>query len=180
LDTTAPERLGQIKRSDLLDIQGRSRSRQIALAKELGVTDYPAPAGGCLLTDPHYSKRLADLFNRRSQRIIQTDDPILLFVGRHIVLPEGSKLVVGRNEAENNCIEGFSSKGPLLAASELPGPTALIEGQPSRNDLLAGARLTAGYGKGKTMDQVEIHITQPNAKELIWVSPERAKSHKVL
>ena len=65
------------------------------LAREFKLTGYPSPAGGCLLTDPQFSSRLSDLFERRPDRILRIDDPLLLFVGRHIVLPDGAKVVVG-------------------------------------------------------------------------------------
>ncbi|MFW6284018.1 MAG: tRNA 4-thiouridine(8) synthase ThiI, partial [Desulfosalsimonas sp.] len=61
LPVTAMEQQGLVDREALLDFSGRSRKPQMALAKSFGVTDYPAPAGGCLLTDPGFSKRLEDL-----------------------------------------------------------------------------------------------------------------------
>ena len=48
---TLPEREGIVDRDKLLNISGRGRKEQFALAEHLGVTDYPCPAGGCLLTD---------------------------------------------------------------------------------------------------------------------------------
>ena len=33
------------------------------LAKKFNITDFPSPAGGCLLTDPGYCRRLKDLFD---------------------------------------------------------------------------------------------------------------------
>src|SRR5512144_3386366 len=44
LEPTLPEREGLVDRSRLLDISGRSRQRQMALAEELGVADWPQPA----------------------------------------------------------------------------------------------------------------------------------------
>jgi len=58
LTETIPEREGIVDRELLLDISGRSRKRQIKLAAEFGLKDYPAPAGGCLLTDKNFSIRL--------------------------------------------------------------------------------------------------------------------------
>jgi tRNA-specific 2-thiouridylase len=68
LPVTIPEASGLVDREGLLDLSGRSRKPQIALAKAFGVTEYPAPAGGCLLTDPNYSRRLKDLFDHQAER----------------------------------------------------------------------------------------------------------------
>jgi len=48
-EPTLPEREGIVDRDKLLNISGRGRKPQFALAENLGVTDYPCPAGGCLL-----------------------------------------------------------------------------------------------------------------------------------
>ncbi|MEJ2568461.1 MAG: hypothetical protein P8Z50_06280, partial [candidate division WOR-3 bacterium] len=62
LPHTIPEEKGWVKREYLCDFEGRSRKPQIKLAKKLGVTEYPSPAGGCLLTDFDFSIRLKDAF----------------------------------------------------------------------------------------------------------------------
>src|SRR5512136_1762372 len=52
LEPTIPEKEGLVDRSRLLDISGRSRRRQMALAEELRISEWPQPAGGCCyLTD---------------------------------------------------------------------------------------------------------------------------------
>jgi hypothetical protein len=162
LPPTAPEKQGLITRSNLESIQGRTRSRQMELASELGITDYPAPAGGCLLTDPAYAARARDLLGRRADMILKPDDPLLLLVGRHIALPKGGKAVVGRNAQENPVIEQYADTGYLLEASQVSGPVTLVEGSPSSSDLDAAARLTARYGQGRTRAEVEIQVRAPD------------------
>ena len=49
---------GWVDREKLLDINGRSRQRQMELMDFYGLVEYPSPGGGCLLTDPGYSSRL--------------------------------------------------------------------------------------------------------------------------
>jgi len=66
LAPTIPEIAGWISRDKMLDYSGRSRKPQMALAKKMNITKYPPPAGGCLLTDNVFSKRLADLFSSDS------------------------------------------------------------------------------------------------------------------
>ena len=102
LKPTAAEETGVVNREGLFGFSGRSRKPQIALAREFGLTDYPAPAGGCLLTEPNYSYRLREL-------LVHDPDPSLpdlqlLRVGRHFRLGSGCKLIVGRNEEENELL----------------------------------------------------------------------------
>jgi len=49
LPPTKPEREGWVNRSLLLDIQGRSRQRQLDLAQTLGINDYPCPLADAYL-----------------------------------------------------------------------------------------------------------------------------------
>ncbi|NSW76717.1 MAG: tRNA 4-thiouridine(8) synthase ThiI, partial [Candidatus Atribacteria bacterium] len=61
LPETVPEKEGWVKREELLDLSGRGRERQLKLAEEWGIRSFPPPAGGCLLTEPNFSRRLRDL-----------------------------------------------------------------------------------------------------------------------
>ena len=106
LPPTIPEREGIVDRERLLDISGRSRQRQMELARALGVTDWPQPAGGCCyLTDESFSKKFFDVLDAREAtgegRRITRDDVVLLSTGRHFRLSPRAKLVVGRTEVEN-------------------------------------------------------------------------------
>ncbi len=58
LPETIPEKNGWIDREKLQNLNGRGWTRQMELAAELGVVEYPSPEGGCLLTAPGYSRRL--------------------------------------------------------------------------------------------------------------------------
>jgi tRNA U34 2-thiouridine synthase MnmA/TrmU len=123
LDVTAPEREGLVDRERLLDIEGRQRTRQMALAEKYEIEDYPTPAGGCLLTEKVYSRRLAEAFDHGedSLEIIE-----LLSLGRHFRLPSGARLVVGRDEAENDELLRRKPAGAVVVdAGDLPGPVGL-------------------------------------------------------
>jgi tRNA U34 2-thiouridine synthase MnmA/TrmU len=102
LPQTIPEKEGLVNRELLLDIEGRSRKRQIQLAKKFGITEYPTPAGGCLLTDQGYTNRLKDLFNH--QRDCTEAELHLLKYGRHFRLNPEAKLIVGRTQKDNEKI----------------------------------------------------------------------------
>lgn len=144
LPETAPEREGKVDRARLLDIQGRGRKRQMELAAHYGITTYPAPAGGCLLTDPVFAKRLRDLFDRHPGHSVR--DIELLKVGRHFRINETTKAVVGRNAMDNDTIERLAAPGDtLIRIAEVPGPTVLIPGGGDEETRLLAARLCARY-----------------------------------
>jgi tRNA-specific 2-thiouridylase len=127
LPATIPEREGKVDRERLLDIQGRSRKRQLELAIRYGITDFPDPAGGCLLTDPAFSRRLRDLLAYQSH--IQIRDIELLCVGRHFRLDQSTKVVIGRRKEENERLLELARGGDtLIRVMDYPGPIGLIPG----------------------------------------------------
>jgi len=111
LEPTIPEKKGLIERKKLLDISGRSRKRQLKLAKKFKIKSYPSPAGGCLLTDLEFSKRLKDLFEKYPR--CQGNDIELLKLGRHF-WQNKVKIIVGRNEEENKKIRKLAKRGDVL------------------------------------------------------------------
>ncbi len=124
LDVTAPEQEGLVDREQLLDVEGRQRTRQMALAEIYGIKDYPTPAGGCLLTEKVFSRRLAEAFDHGEDSL---DTVELLSLGRHFRLPSGSRLVVGRDEAENDELLRRKPAGAVVIdAGDLPGPVGLV------------------------------------------------------
>jgi len=143
LPETEPEKQGWVDRNRLLDLQGRTRRPQEALAREFGITDYPQPAGGCLLTDPRYGRRLRDLKDHEglgNPRLIR-----LLRLGRHFRIG-GHRLVVGRNRAENEALA--SGAGPedwVLQALDAQGPLALFPAAATEDDLRRAAAVCARY-----------------------------------
>ena len=144
LPETGPERAGKVDRSRLLDIQGRGRKRQMEMAVHYGIGSYPPPAGGCLLTDPVFTRRLRDLFANHPDHRVR--DIELLKAGRHFRLNETTKAVVGRNAADNEAIERLSRPGDaLISITEVPGPTVLVPGGGDEESRLMAARLCALY-----------------------------------
>lgn len=144
LPETEPERSGKVDRSQLCDIQGRGRKRQMEMAVNYGITSYPPPAGGCLLTDPIFSRRLRDLFDRDPGHRLR--DIELLKVGRHFRLSETVKAVVGRNIMDNATIERLAEAGDaLIRIDQFPGPTVLLPGGGNEGERLLAAGLCARY-----------------------------------
>jgi tRNA-specific 2-thiouridylase len=146
LKTTQPEIDGLVDREKLLNLSGRGRKRQMALAEELGITRYPAPAGGCLLTDPGYAARLKELLGHLQTVPAPRRELEMLKYGRHFRLPGGAKAVVGRTQRENEALLGLKAPGDLLVKVErIPGPLVLLCGAKSNEDLETAAMLAAAY-----------------------------------
>jgi len=158
LKPTLPELEGWVDREGLLDIQGRSRRRQMEMAERWGIDWYRSPAGGCLLTDPGYSGRLRRLMEEKPD--FDRHDVDLLGIGRHFWV-DGCHIVIGRNSRENQELAGFSRPGDLLLKERgRPGPLALLrnveEGaEPGEGALRKAAELLGIYGKGKQPLQSE-------------------------
>lgn len=172
LPPTLPERAGWVDRDRLLDISGRSRSRQIELAARYGIEDYAQPAGGCcFLTDAAYSNKLRDLWRSRGDRDYDFDDIMLLKVGRHLRPRPHFKLIVARDAGEDRFLQGYRRSFPYLQAVSHAGPLALLQGDADRNDLELAARITARYGKGRNEPLVSIRAVYGNLENVFQVRP---------
>lgn len=160
LPKTIPEEKGWVKREKLFDIQGRSRKRQIELAKKFKISFWPSPAGGCILTDLEFSKKLKELLEKYPN--FDGNDVELLKVGRHFF--EGKiKIVLGRNEKENEKLKKLKRKGDLiLEMKNYAGPTALIRpyGEKIEEKILEKAKaLILRYSK-KAKEDVKFEILE--------------------
>lgn len=172
LPPSTPEKEGWIDRERLLKIQGRSRKPQIQLAVHFGIRDYPCPAGGCLLTDPGFAKRMKDLILHQPD--FSLNDVHLLKMGRHFRLSLKSKLVVGRNEEENQKIQTFSKEGDILfKVARYPGPLSLLRGEGEEGEIERAAAITARYGKARDLKKVEVIYTKMkgNGERSLSISP---------
>ena len=146
LPPTGPELAGLIDRNRLLGFSGRGRSAQMQLAADLGISDYPSPAGGCTLTDPVLGERIKRYY--QSNDTIRAEDIRLLLVGRQFVLPRGGWLALGRNQAENRQVEKLQHDGDIiLRCLDRPGPTGLLRRSGGREDLDTAAGIMARYAK---------------------------------
>ena len=155
LPATIPEERGWVDRERFLNISGRSRKPQIKMAKQFGIHDYPCPAGGCLLTDPGFARRMRDLMAHHPDFAL--NDVHLLKFGRHFRLSPSIKLVVGRHEDDNQKIQAFSQDGDLLMkALGTPGPLSLLRGGTGSEEIEKAAAITVRYGKAKDFKNVEV------------------------
>ena len=153
LPMTKPEREGWIDREQLLDIWGRGRATQLEMATKIGLVDFEPPAGGCLLTDVQFSNRLRDFV---ANDTLEIEDIDTLKVGRQLRLPDGAKLIIGRNQEDNLKLEATNSKKYLKARIvDATGPLVLFAKNASEADKKMAADFIVSYGKtevGKMYD----------------------------
>ncbi len=128
-EPTVFEKEGVVDRSNLLNIEGRSRIVQIKLAEKYNIVDYPCPAGGCLLTDERFAEKLKDYFAHNTDDDDYVRQMELLKIGRHFRLPDGTKIIVGRSEYENERLIILNRGENYIVESEFPGPVGLLCGE---------------------------------------------------
>jgi tRNA-uridine 2-sulfurtransferase len=177
LPETSAEKKGLIDRNKLLDIQGRSRKPQFQLAKDYGITSFPAPAGGCLLTCEEYSKKLRDLLANKKR--ISMSDVALLRIGRHFRLGK-NKIIVGRNEGENKLLTAQRTASDFYFESpDIVGPTTILQGVKTKVAVETAAKLTAFYSDAKT-GEVKVNFGKEALNKSITVAvPDKAEVEKL-
>lgn len=169
LPPTLPEREGWIKRELLCAFNGRSRKPQIELAKHFGLREFPQPAGGCVLTDANFCKRLQDLWNFRPGYNLA--DILLLRIGRHLRIKPDLKVIVGRDEVENKFIAKQKNWNILLQSISHPGALLLLDGQVNAGALQLAARLAGYFSKGRHAKRVVIKIDEVAKEYALTVMP---------
>jgi tRNA U34 2-thiouridine synthase MnmA/TrmU len=175
LEATIPEKEGWIDRQKLLDISGRGRTRQMQLAEEYGIQEYPSPAGGCLLTEQNYARRLKQIMNLIDHP--RPEDLDILRIGRHFYLEEGLLLAVGRNHSENERLETEARPADLLIkVTERPGPVGLLRPilpiDPARHLAYAGS-IVARYSdaKNEKTARMKVYTTDGEVADTFEVTP---------
>lgn len=170
LPETAAERNGLVDRNRLEGISGRSRKRQLELAGEFGLEDYPNPASGCLLTDVAYSGRLRDLIAHSGR--LTFDDLNLLRVGRHFRLDSSTKVVVGRDEADNKQVQACRREGHIrLEAPDVGSPVTLYIGPADDANIEKAAMITARYSSAREESTVRVVVEQSGRETELEVCP---------
>ncbi len=168
LPETIPEKERKVEREGLLDISGRSRKRQMELAERYHITGYLTPAGGCLLTDPIFSRRLRDLFQHHGHFEIR--DIELLKTGRHLRLSPTVKVIVGRHAKDNEKISRMVSPGDVLLKVEgYPGPILLIPSGGDSDDIVRAASLCVRYSDAPQDEVVTVLCRRDGNEERIQV-----------
>lgn len=167
LPETLPEREGWVNRNKLYGFSGRNRKPQIELAKQFGFEDFAQPAGGCcFLTDANYSKKLNDLWQARGEKRYELDDIMLLKVGRHIRPKANFKMIISREEGENNFLSGYKRQFNYMQCNSHPGPLTLLDGEPDQHDLQLAAQIVGRYSKGRNEEQVDVTLYKTDGSQM--------------
>jgi len=158
------EREGWVKREKLLSLNGRGRSAQMELAKDLGIERYSTPAGGCLLTDPCFARRLKELIGHNE---LNLENISLLKVGRHFRIGDEARLVIGRDEAENEILSRMGKEGDYLffPQRDLAGPTSLARGQLTDELISLASEITGAYTDSGRLKEISINYFKVSSAE---------------
>lgn len=160
---TKPIREGWVKKEEMLDIQGRGRYRQIALAKEYGIKSFSNPGGGCVLTDIQYSIKLKDLVehNMFEEKYIK-----FLRIGRHFRLSDNVKMIIGRNSDDNEKLSKLITDEIIFKHLEIPGPLAIINSKHKlqKNEIELVASLLLRYHQ-KIENEAIVHFGENHKLE---------------
>ncbi|RLB95020.1 MAG: tRNA 4-thiouridine(8) synthase ThiI [Deltaproteobacteria bacterium] len=170
LPATIPEVQGLVDRDRLLDISGRSRKRQMELAERFHIEDYPSPAGGCLLTDPAFSRRVKDLLDHHDP--CEERDFEMLKYGRLFRLNETHKVVVGRTRKDNRHLSKLINpkKDTYLRMMDMPGPLVLIPSGGPKKVVHDAALLCAAHSRAKEGESVRVSVNGPRGLQILTVS----------
>jgi tRNA-specific 2-thiouridylase len=168
---TIPEQEGWVDRSRLPAIQGRSRKEQMQLAEELDIKNYPCPAGGCLLTELSFVSKIRDVFDHAEELNIR--DFQLLKIGRHFRIGQKTKVIVGRNEAENQTLEKMLLPGEAcIRWSEGSGPLGIITGDRDDDILTTAAKILLRYTKATPDAECRVKMLWEDGESVITVKNE--------
>jgi tRNA U34 2-thiouridine synthase MnmA/TrmU len=172
LPPTDAEKMGLINRENMGDIKGRSRKGQLMLAKHFGISEPPNAAGGCLLTDPSFSKRVKDILDHCDD-IPTLNDIELLKVGRHFRITHEAKFVVGRNKDENEVIKALVADGDIIIeVKDYVGPTCILRSKSYDEPLVVKcAAIAARYSDAPRDKLCRVSITVNGDESEVTVMP---------
>jgi len=162
LTPTEVEEAGIVDREKLLDISGRSRAVQLAYAKEHGL-QHSAPAGGCLLTNVETGVRFDDLVSN-DPRYSLTDFKLLAY-GRHFRMSPKYRVIVARDDSENEALEKIYAAAPMrlvmmrLYLRDATGPLALGVGYPDESDLRFSAAAVVRFSKLRDAESAVVVVS---------------------
>ncbi|KQC14797.1 MAG: hypothetical protein APR63_13390 [Desulfuromonas sp. SDB] len=143
LPKTTAEKMGWIKREELMDISGRGRKRQMKIAQEYGITEYNQSTGGCVLTERTYKNKIIDLIDNEQ---LTEENVKLLKIGRHFRTKNKTKIILGRNKMENEELKKLTIKeDKLIFPPQHKAPVALIKSPYNQEDIKITEKLIDYY-----------------------------------
>jgi len=178
LTPTIAEEKGWVDREKLEGITGRSRDRQLELAKEIGLADFESPGGGCLLTDENFGKKMVDFIKHDKFEV--KDIPVMKF-GRHLRLSDGAKLVVGRNKEENEHLQNIDNEKYFHAKTiGIPGPHGLLSKDASDADKELATKIILSYTKADPLKTFGIAYDEVEQKGSPFETRAEANIYNIL
>jgi hypothetical protein len=171
LPEALPIARGWIRLEDLPAITGRGRGEQIALAADLGIVHVPQSAGGCLLTEKVYASRLRDAFAHHDPDALPREAFELLGVGRQFRLSDTTKVIVGRDERENEELERLAGTRLQIVPRDTVGPTTLVEGVPNAAEIRLAAGLAARYCDHEGDTPLAMRLIGEAEEHIVEVTP---------
>jgi predicted nucleic acid-binding protein len=167
-EPTIPEKKGWVDRDKLLSIKGRCRKDLFELAEELDVKNYPCPAGGCLLTEISFVPKMRDIFDHSDD--LNLRDFRLLKIGRHMRIAERTKVIIGRDESDNNLLEtARQEEEATLTWLDGNTPVAIVCGRQAPEFLTLAAQLLLRYTKAEVGAVCRISVRQNGTEQTISV-----------
>jgi len=161
LPITKPEELGWIDREQLMDVNGRSRKLQLELVEQWGIVEYPTPGGGCMLTEPNYSKRLRTL---EEDGFLEDKYSFLFHLikrGRFFRLESNKYLFVGREKDDNFKLSEYKEYGSLyIAGAGTPGPAIVGYGDLTEDQIALAQNLFSRYSQAKGKKKIQIVMNE--------------------
>jgi len=174
LTPTEMEKEGMVDREKLLDISGKSRKVQMALAKILGIKDYPSPAGGCMLTEPGYARRLKDLYEYNKDFDLM--DIEMLKIGRHFRVSPKVKIVSTRDAREYFIMLPLIKDDYLIfEADGVIGSLIVLLGDPTKDEINLAAAIAGRYSKGNNQEILKVGYrrSSDDTKQFILAKPAK-------
>jgi tRNA-uridine 2-sulfurtransferase len=149
LPPTEPEARGWASRPRLLAIQGKSRKPQLELARSLGLVNVPPPRPDCPLLAQPLAGRVQELFDDSVE--IAPWLLALLPIGRHFRVDAYTRIILGRDRAENDALTAAARQAPtgtcsLATPNGFAGPVALILGPATPAACEQARQLVLEYG----------------------------------
>lgn len=174
LEPSFPEKMGWVERERLLDISGRGRHRQLEMIKKYGFKYYEKPGGGCLLTQDSVADKIKDLISHRRMNFEDID---MVKFGRYMVLENGARCVISRNEEENIKLSRHNPQMEQIVLLDCVGPVGIIETNASLEDKILAGRIALSYGRTHIGQSYQVQI----GLETYNLSPiEREKAQSYL
>jgi len=171
LEPTKPIREGWVDVDKLPAFSGRNRTPQMKLAEQFGLKDYPAPAGGCLLTEKRFGNKLKDLLDHEG---LEKDraNVWLLTTGRHFRLADDIKIIVGTDQADNDLLEEKARAEELIiTCPDVPSPTVIAPAAITEEQLQTAAAICARYAKTPADELAKIEIIQGTETRILSIMP---------